>query len=156
MFRAASEPSPSHSSAARGRWRLTVLLAVLAGLFLMHGVSSGDSCAGLGAPASGASQNAPTAAVAVITGALTPAGSAIVSAAEQCGCDGMGVACIPLRPESATALLTVLIAGVALALAETTGMLTLPGIALGLGDPSTRRRTARAVPLRALVCVSRT
>jgi hypothetical protein len=155
MFRAAIVPSSTRSAAASSRWRVTVLFTVLAGLFLMHGISSGDSCAGLGSPASAVSQNAPRIAAGAVNGALTPAGSATVAAAEQCGCDGMGAACIPLRPESATTLLAVLIVGVALALAETTGMLTLAGT-LGLGDPSMRRRAARVVPLRALACVSRT
>jgi hypothetical protein len=156
MFRAAIVPSSSRSAAARGRWRLTVLFAVLAGLFLMHGISSGDSCAALGSPPIAASQNAPMAVAGAPVGALTLPGPATVAAAEQCGCDGMGAVCVPLRHESAMALLAVLMAGVALALAETAGLLALAGIALGVGDPSMRRRTARAVPLRALVCVSRT
>jgi hypothetical protein len=159
MHRQAITRQSSHPAAGgSARWRLSLLLAVLVGFFLMHGVSSGDSCAGAASPLVVASQNAPMSVegAATDTVTVTATGSATVTAADHCGCDGTGLVCVPLRPQSITALLTVLMIGFALAAAEATGLLALAGGGWGLGGPPTRRRAARAVSLRVLVCVSRT
>lgn len=139
----ASAPVPS--------WRLAVLIAVLAGFFLMHGTMVGDSCAGLGSPSLAAP--AAHAAPAMSAPANTSAHPATaVTVADECGCPVMGAACTPLRPQADGALLALVLAGYASTLfggAPALSSLTAAARLLS-------RRTPRAAPVRAWACVSRT
>ena len=142
--------------APQPRWRLALLITVLAGFFLMHGLSSTDACAGATASLPGSTQS--TAAMASTDNATQSAAmgggsSSHVSAADQC-CAAMGTVCLPQRPQDEAWLLVLLLSGLA--------PLPTGGATAGVIDAV--RRIARAgrqysgatTPVRLLGCVSRT
>ena len=146
-------PVPAPVSSRPVRWRFALLFAVLAGFFLMHGIFAVDSCA----ESSSSVVSAPQVKPAVMqptdaAAAPTIAGTAV---SQTCGCqDAMGATCIPSRSQDEAALLAMLLAGFA---AMPAGGSVLGGVlrsvsALGAGG----RRSRSSVPVRALVCVSRT
>lgn len=150
----ASTPSPP-SSPRMSRWRLAVLVMALAGFFMMHGSSPGDSCVATTSSAAGASTSM-TAAPATQTASdistssvesSTHSTSAKAAMDEQGG-GTMGVACTPLRPVSAGAFVPLLTVFAAMPAGWGGALALLAGVAQGA-----RRR---AVAVRVLVCVSRT
>lgn len=141
----------------RSHWRLVMLVAVLAGFFLMHGASPGDSCAGLSTPVASVSQGADVATpptVMAVSPTTVTAGSVTIAGADACGCGIVGTACVPLRlrPQAVAALFAVFLVGFA---TTPLGGQALLGL-LTAGAAHARRRRARGVPVRTLVCVSRT
>lgn len=144
-------PVPVPVSSRPAWWRLALLFAVLAGFFLMHGMSAGDACA----EASTVAVSAPGTTPAVMQGigttvATTTAGTAV---SQACGCqDAMGALCVPSRSQDTAALLAMLLAGLAV---MPVGRLPLGGVLSSVLGGAARRSRA-PVPVRVLVCVSRT
>lgn len=138
------------------RWRLAVLIFVLAGFFLMHGLSSVGTCVSA-APSLSASAQSTTAMAstsAMAGPATTKARTAPeASTADQC-CAAMGAQCVPLRPQDTAWLLVLLLFGLA--------VLPTAGVTARVIDapPGTtragRRYPSKTTPVRLLGCVSLT
>lgn len=156
---------------SRPRWRLAVLITVLAGFFLMHGLSGADSCAGALALQSAEAQtsvamvtaNSATAQAVETKTAETQSaetktvvggGSSHTSPADQC-CAAMGTLCIPQRPQDDAWILVLLLGLAMLVNGEGAGRLMDEAIAR-TARARRRRHPGSAIPTRLLVCVSRT
>ena len=145
-----------HPAPWRRAWRRAVIvLAVLVGLFLMHGMSAGADagCAGQYPQTASSSQ---ALAVTTTTPTLSTGSSALsasgATAIDRCVCDpSMGASCVPLAQRGLGALLATLL----LALAWVS--IPRPGPPGGLSGTSLwARQTRPRAPVRALSCVSRT
>lgn len=139
------------------RWRLALLISVLTGFFLMHGLSDAGACIS-DALEHGVTQSAPVAASpgAVIgpTSTITPTRTA-ATAVDPCACAPMGPQCVPLRPQdSASLLLTLLLVALA-ALPRAASWAQFFAQALQ-GARAARFRPSGGAPVRILACVSRT
>lgn len=138
------------------RWRLALLITVLAGFFFMHGFSSAGTCASVVPPLSaGAGSTVAAAATSTTTGqAATDLRTApATSPADRC-CAAMGTLCVPLRPQDAGGLLTLLLLGLA-AFPVRSSWTRLIATALrraGAACP----RPPRGAPVLLLACVIRT
>jgi hypothetical protein len=138
------------------RWQLTVLITVLAGFFLMHGLSGADACVPSAldrAVAQYAVVSASTSsAMAPMNATSASAGTEAVPA-DSC-CAVMGTMCVPLRPQDSTLLLTLLLLGLA---TLPTGSAWTRFIAAAMrGIRGARLRSFGGPPVRVLACVSRT
>jgi len=134
---------------------MAVLLAVLAGFFLMHGAASGDSCSDGASPVSagGTTQNVAATAQAGVSVGFASVTARPAPAGDACGCQGeMSAMCVPLRSQDMAAVIAVLLAGWASVVGGGTNL----GGLIASGMPGTRRRPRATVPVRVLVCVSRT
>ena len=149
----------SHTSQPRlrSRWRLTVLITVLAGFFLMHGISGAGACVSDAldrAATQGAVVSSSAAGAMASTGATSASTGTEAASADSCECAVMGTLCVPLRPQDSALLLTLLLLGFA----------TLPAgsawtrfIAAAMrGIRGARLRPFGGAPVRVLACVSRT
>ena len=132
-----------------------ITVAVLLGLFLMHGMSAGADAGCDGPYAQTASSSPALAATAMATalstGSPTPAASHR-AAIERCACDAsMGTSCVPLAQRGPGALLAALLLALAWVCIPRPG----PSGSLTPGLRRERRTRSRAA-VRALTCVSRT
>lgn len=143
-------PAPSR----RPGWHALVAMALLFGLFLMHGMSaSADSaCDGRYAQAAAATQGHGAAASATQSGAGTTHRTPGSGSTEFCNCEhSMGASCVPLAQPGTGALLAALL----LALA----WVPVPRFGLLGGCVSAVRRALRNQRRKtflALMCVCRT
>ena len=138
------------------RWRLALLITVLAGFFLMHGLSGADTCASATPSLSaGAGSTVATAATSPMAGQATTElqTAPATSPADQC-CAAMGTLCVPLRPQDTGWLLTLLLLGLA-AFAGSPAWTRLIAAALRLVRAA-RPRPATGPPVHLLACVIRT
>lgn len=157
---AASAPVHAGSSSARRpqpRWRLALLISVLTGFFLMHGLSDAGACLS-DVLEHGVTQSAPVAAspgaVVAPTSTISPTRLA-VSPTDPCACTPMSPQCVPLRPQdNASLLLTLLLVALA-ALPRGTSWAQFFAQALR-GARAARLRPSGGAPVRILACVSRT
>jgi hypothetical protein len=146
----APAPQPPTPNRRPGR-RALVTVAVLLGLFLMHGMSaSADTgCTGGVAPAAASASGPAASAGAPVNAAhSTPD----VSPIERCACDpSMGASCVPRSQRESGALLAALL----LALAWVS--IPRPGPANGVLPAARRaRRAFSPTPPLMLTCVCRT
>ena len=149
--------APVHDPPPRrhARWRLGVLVAVLAGFFLMHGSSLGTVCADalVGMPTT--AQSPPTITQPGGAATMIEGAASTVSVADGCACqDAMGAMCVPLRSPSMAALLAVLLAGIATPSSGAAALLA--GVLARAAALARRRAGVGVVPVHVLVCVSRT
>jgi hypothetical protein len=160
----------ARSRPPRPRWKLAVLVTVLLGFFLMHGLSGADSCAGalaslpddaqssvaMVAAHSAALSAADAQAVAVsgteARGATVGGSSQAVQADDQC-C-ATGTLCVPQRPQDQSRLLVLLLLGLAMPVNGAGAGRLIDAIARMARRG--RQRADTATPTRLLVCVSRT
>jgi hypothetical protein len=160
----------AQSQPLRPRWKLAVLVTVLLGFFLMHGLSGADSCAGALASLPDDAQSsvamvaantaAPSAAAAQVValngteaqGATIRGSSQAAQADDQC-C-AMGTLCVPQRPQDQALLLVLLLIGLAMPVNGSSAGRLIDAIARMAR--TRRRRTGTATPTRLLVCISRT
>ena len=140
----------------RSRWRMALLFTVLAGFFLMHGLSSADACIPnlleQAATQSTVVSASTSGAMASTSAASTSTGTE-AAPADSC-CAVMGTLCVPLRPQDSALLLTLLLLGLA---TLPTGSAWTQFIAAALrGIRGARPRSFGGTPVRVLACVSRT
>lgn len=148
----------SHTSQPRlrSRWRLTVLITMLAGFFLMHGLSGAGACVSDAldhAATQGVVVSASAAGAMASTGATSTSTGTEAASADSC-CTVMGTLCVPLRPQDSALLLTLLLLGLA---TLPTGSAWTRFIAAAMrGIRGARLRPFGGAPVRVLACVSRT
>lgn len=136
--------------APQSRWRLALLITVLAGFFLMHGLSGADTCASvMPSLPSSAGSTAATAATSTMTGQAAVQQQTVPS--DRC-CAAAGALCVPLRPQEAGWLLLLGLAVCPESLAWT----RLIAAALRAPVHHARGVHARGAPVRLLACVIRT
>lgn len=151
----AHQVDPADRRPAQPRWRLVVLITVLAGFFLMHGLSDAGSCAGALAslPADVHSNVAMAASAGSTEVHSAPGdGASHASTADQC-CSAMGTLCVPQRPQDSAWLLVLLLGLAVLVNGEGSGRLM---DAIARTARGRRRRPGSATSMRLMVCVSRT
>lgn len=150
--------TPVHADHAQrqepqSRWRLALLITVLAGFFLMHGLSGAEACVSdaLEHSAAQAATVSVTTSAPVASASTNTSARAEAAAADSCVCVAMGALCMPLRPQDNSSLL---------------GLFLLVLAALPAGSAWTqfmtavlraaRPRSYHGAPVRVLACVSRT
>lgn len=145
-------PAPQHPAPhRRSRGRALVAIAVLFGLFLMHGMSAGADAACANEPVTAtasASGHLATSATATAVGAHNASDAASI---ERCCGDAMMGSCVPLGQRGAGALLAILL----LALAWASGPRPAPADGL-LSAARRARRTRTGIAPLALTGVCRT
>lgn len=148
-------PSVHARRAPLRRWRLILLISVLAGFFFMHGLSGADSCVGAAhsLPADARSAAAVAPVNSTMASAALGGGSSQASPADQC-CAAMGTPCVPQRPRDEAWLFVVLL--LALAVPPTgSAAARLTGAVAWIARTG-RRHADAAPPVLLLACVSRT